>query len=110
MNLYEFIDIIDPDKSMLLTELLLKCSKSFCDRRKNIKTDKFFYFISSVHLDDALLKRQQDLLRKELVSIPWNHISKYGLNKENAQYIEFKREEYEVWKLKSYLTGLCDPL
>jgi len=110
MKISTFLDIIDPEKQLMLGDQLSKNKRFICDRRKNIKQKQLFKFVSSVHLDSSWGWKEENKLRKEIVSIPWNYIQNYGLMSSNKNYLDFTKEDYEVWKVKSYLTGLCDPL
>ena len=95
---------------MIISKQIESNHRYICDRRRNINSVNLYKFVSTVHLDSSWNRREENQLRKELASIPWKYIYEDGLVDVNATDINFTEEEYEVWKIKSYLTGLCKPL
>lgn len=106
MKISTFLDIIDSEKEMLLAFQISNNKRFICDRRKNVKPRQLFKFISAVHLDSKWNRYEENQLRSEIASIPWHYIQKEGLMESNNNYLDFTKEEYEVWRTKAILSGL----
>lgn len=108
MTISTFLDIIDPERTMILSHEIEYSKNSLTTPIFiQVKATEMFHFISIIRLDSGWNQDDLTQLKNEILSIPWRYIENYGTNR---GYLNFTKEDYEVWKVKSYLTGLCKPL
>lgn len=93
-----FLDIIDHNKKLMISEWFKNKEDSFTDKDGNI-TQNLQVILPMISTGNHIV------LKKELHSLPFFYLIKEGFNEEG--YLDFTEKDWNMWKAKSYLTGLC---
>lgn len=98
MKLSTFLDIIDHERELKLSKLLVENQKKFLDKDGDIDHRIFAiltYFSVNIDYLDVV---------SEMKQLPFHYMFKFGYNKDRD--LNFNKEDWSVWSAKAYLTGL----
>ena len=102
MKLSTFLDIIDPNRTMYLSDILKNRQSEFLNEDGDIDW-RIGTVIASIrsHFDTNTIQ-----INNEIVSLPFYYLIKeVGISEDGI--LDITKDQWCVWKAKAYLTGLC---